>query len=244
MESTLFDMRDEFAFAYLDDTLVFSDTFDDHLNQLKIFQRLWEKGIKIKASKCKLFQHQVNYLGRVISSDGYQIDQANIKAVTDLLNQKPGTIGEVRQLLGLLAYYRRYIDSFAKIAQPFCDLLKKPVSASSQVPTSQPAAANKDPSQSKSSTPITWQNHHQRAVKKLIHTITSPPLLSYPDFHQPSILHVNASTKGPGCSLYQQTQGKLCILGFGSRALSKAEKRYHGSKLEFLALKWAVCNPF
>ena len=81
---------------------------------MKVFQRLGEKGIKRKASKCKLFQCQVSYLGKVISSDGYQIDQANTKAVTDLLNQKPHTVGEVRPPLGLLACYRRYIDSFAK----------------------------------------------------------------------------------------------------------------------------------
>ena len=155
------------------------------------------------------------------------------------------TVGEVRRLLGLLAYYGRYIDSFAKIAHPLYDLLKKPVSASSQVPiSSQTVAVNKDPSQLKSSTPITWQNHHQRALKKLIHTITSPPLLSYTDFHQPFVLHVDAFTTGLGCSLYQQTQGKLCVLGFCRRALSKAEKKYHSSKSEFLALKWTVCNHF
>ena len=213
-------------FPYLDDALVFSDTFDDHLNHLKkVFQRLRKKGIKIKARKCKLFQRQVNYLGRVISSDGYQIGQKNIKAVANLLNQKPRTVGEVRQLLGLFAYYRGYIDSFAKIAQPLCDLMKKPVSASSQVPKSlQTVAVNKDPSQLKLSTPVTWQNHHQRAFKKLIHTITSPPLLSYPDFHQPFILHLDASTNELGCSLYQQTQGKLCILGFGSKALLKVKR--------------------
>ena len=78
----------------------------------------------------------------------------------------------------------------------------------------------------------------------MIHTITSPPLLSYPDFHQPFIFHVDASTKGLGCFLYQRTQRKFCVLGFGSRVLLKAEKRYHSAKLEFLALKWAVCNQF
>ena len=103
-------------------------------------------------------------------------------------------------------------------------------------------AVNKYPSQLKSSTAIAWQNHHQRYLKKLIDAITSPPLLSYSDFHQPFILHFDASTKGLGCSLYQQTQGKLRVLGFGSRALFKAETRHHRSKLEFLALEWAVCN--
>ena len=123
------------------------------------------------------------------------------------------------------------------------NLLKTPVSESSQVPTlSNTVAVNKYPSELKSSTPIAWQHHHRRALKKLIHAITSPPLLSYPDFHQPFILHVDASTKGLGCSLYKQTQGKLRVLGFSSRALFKAETRYHRSKLEFLALKWAVCN--
>ena len=127
MKSTLFDMRDKFTFPYLNDNLVFSDTFDDHSNHLKkVFQRLREKGIKIKASKCKLFQRQVNYLWRVISSDGYQIDQANTEAVTDLMNQKPGTVGEVRRLLRLLAYHRSYTDAFAKISHPLYDLLKKP----------------------------------------------------------------------------------------------------------------------
>ena len=77
-----------------------------------------------------------------------------------------------------------------------------------------------------------------------MHAITSPPVLSYPDFHQPFILHVDASTKELGCSLYQQTHGKLCVLAFGSRALSKAEKRYQSSMLEFLALKLAACSQF
>ena len=192
-----------------------------------------------------MFQRQVNYLGSVISFKGYHIDQASINAATDLLNQKPYGVGEVRWLLGPLAYHRRYIDTFAKTTQPLYDLLRKPVTtSSSQVQLSKTVAANKDPSQLKSSTPFTWYNNHQRAIEKLMHTVTSPPLLSYPDFHQPFILYVNASTKGLGYSLYQQNRGKFYVLGFGRRALSKSEKRYHSSKLEFLALKRAVFSHF
>ena len=155
-----------------------------------------------------MFHYQFNNLGRYICSDGYQIDQANIKAVTDLVNQKPRTVGEVRQLLGLISYYRKYIDSFPKITQPLYDLLKKLVSTSSQVPTSSTTVvANKDPLQLKSPTPMTWQ-------KYLVIMIFI-------------FLHVNAFTKLFGCSLYQQTQGKLHILRFGSRTLSKVEKRCH-----------------
>ena len=95
----------EFVFPYVGDSLAFFHTFVDHLNHLKkLFQILREKGIKVTANKCKLFQRQVNYLGRVISSGGYYIDQANIKAVTILLNQKPRTTEEVGHQLGLIAY--------------------------------------------------------------------------------------------------------------------------------------------
>ena len=69
-------------------------------------------------------------------------------------------------------------------------------------------------------------------------------MLSYPDFDQPFILHVDASTKGLGAGLYQYKGKKVRILGYGSRALTKAEQKYHSSKLEFLSLKWPVCEQF
>ena len=69
-------------------------------------------------------------------------------------------------------------------------------------------------------------------------------MLSYPDFDQPFILHVDASTKGLGAGLYQYKDKKVRILGYGTRALAKAEQKYHSSKLEFLSLKWAVCEQF
>ena len=69
-------------------------------------------------------------------------------------------------------------------------------------------------------------------------------MLSYPDFDQPFILHVDASTKGLGAGLYQYKDKKVRILGYGSRALTKAEHKYYSSKMEFLSLKWAVCEQF
>ena len=69
-------------------------------------------------------------------------------------------------------------------------------------------------------------------------------MLSYPNFDQPFILHVDASTKCLGAGLYQYKDKKVRILGYGSRALAKAEQKYHSSKLEFLSLKWAVCEQF
>ena len=80
MGNCLTDVRDKFAFPYLDDVLVYSDDFDSHVDHLrKVFQILRENGIKVKAKKCKLFQKQINYLGRTITDKGYGIDTSNIK---------------------------------------------------------------------------------------------------------------------------------------------------------------------
>ena len=232
MEKCFFDIRDKFAFPYLDDVLVYSDDFTSHISHLrKVFSILREHGIKVKAKKCRLFQKQINYLGRTISDKGYGIDKNNIKAVTDLATKTPSNIGQLRQVLGLLGYYRRYIQGFAKIAQPLFDLLKK-----ENIKTNQKGI--------KSSTLITWNDQHQYALETLIAAITSPPLLSYPDFDLPFTLHADASKKGLGAGLYQFKDNKMRILGFGSRSLRKTEQGYHSSKLEFLSLKWAVCEQF
>ena len=221
-----------FAFPYLDDVIVYSDDFDSHVDPLrKLFQIVTENSIKVKAKKCKLFQKQINYLGRTITEKGYGIDTSNIKAVTDLVTNVPSNVGQLRRVLGLLGYYRRYVKGFQRIAQPLFDLLKEDnIKSSAKV--------------LKGSTSIHWRRQHQKALETLIIAIASPPLLSYPDFHQPFILHVDASIKGLGAGLYQYKDKKVRTLGYGSRVLAKAEQKYHSSKLEFLSLKWAVCEQF
>ena len=111
----------------MDDVIVFSKTFDEHVQNLRtVLRRLRLHGIKLKAKKCKLFQREVNYLGRVVSADGYRVDPSNTKAVLALKETRPKTVGDVRKLLGLLGYYRRYIQDFSRVVQPLFKLLKTP----------------------------------------------------------------------------------------------------------------------
>ncbi|KAK7904447.1 hypothetical protein WMY93_017054 [Mugilogobius chulae] len=80
----------------------------------------------------------------------------------------------------------------------------------------------------------------------LVNQLTNPPVMAYPDFQRPFILHVDASEDGLGAVLYQRQGGVLRVIGYGSRTLSPAEKNYklHSGKLEFLALKWAITERF
>ena len=85
---------------------------------------------------------------------------------------------------------------------------------------------------------------HQVALEKLIPAVTNSLVLTYPDFSKDFILHVDASKDGLGCALYQQQHDQLRVIGYGSRTLVDEGKSYHSSRLEYLALKWAVHDHF
>jgi hypothetical protein len=74
--------------------------------------------------------------------------------------------------------------------------------------------------------------------------LVSPPILAYPEYGQPFILHTDASGQGLGAILYQEIEGKKRVIAYASRGLSSSERNYPVHKLEFLALKWAVTKKF
>ena len=87
---------------------------------------------------------------------------------------------------------------------------------------------------------------HQKRLHMLIHRLTSPPVMAFPDFTKPFVLHTDASQEGLGAVLYQEQDGKLRVFGYASRTLTPSAKNYHmhAGKLEFLALRWAVTEKF
>ena len=87
MESCLEDFRDQFALPYLDDVLVYSKNFSDHLNHLRrVLRRLRLRGVKLKASKCNLFRKKVHFLGHIVTAEGYQLDPASTQPLQEVLN--------------------------------------------------------------------------------------------------------------------------------------------------------------
>ena len=244
MESCLGEFRDEFCAPYLDDVIVYSQSFDIHVEHVrKVLRRLKENGIKLKAEKCDMFKREVVYLGRIVSEEGYRVDLESTKALFKLRGYVPKTVGEVWHLTGLLGYYRRYIENFSRTAKPIYDLLK--IEQPSSLKGKKKDTRSKG-NQASSRTPITWQETHEKAIDYLVSCLSNPPVMAYPDFSIPFVLHTDASQEGVGAVLYQKQQGKMRVIGYDSRTLSPAEKKYHlhAGKLEFLALKWAVTQQF
>lgn len=241
MEEMLSSLRDDCCLPYLDDVLCYAKTFDEHVEGVcKVLQALQRHGVKLRPEKCELFRREVRYVGRLVSAQGVRIDPKDLDAVRSLASRTPQTVGDVRKLTGFLGYYRSYIQDFSRIAKPIYELL--------QVKPGQAAVArgkSKGP-QLPSRTPVEWATEHQKALDRLISLLVSPPVLAYPNFDSPFVLHTDASDQGLGAILYQYQNGKLRVIGYGSRTLTAAERNYHlhSGKLEFLALKWAVCEKF
>ena len=246
MENCLGDLRDTVCVPYLDDIIVFSATFEEHIEHIrKVLRRLREHGVKLKPQKCKLFKREVVFLGRVVSENGYKLDPSSVGPVLRLKESNPKTVNEVRKLMGFLNYYRRYIKDFSRIAKPIYDLLKSPDFPGADTRRK----SKKDGSgagQLSANHPVKWTTTHQSALQKLVASLTSLPVMAYPDFNSPFVLHTDASEEGLGAVLYQNQNDILRIIAYGSRSLTPAEKNYHlhSGKLEFLALKWAICDHF
>ena len=215
---------------------VYSGDFTAHIEHLRaVFHRLKKHKVKLRPEKCELFKKEVSYLGRIITPEGYKIDPDNVEAVQKLCGTRPSTLGELRKVLGFLGYFQRFIQDFARIAKPLYALLTETSMTGTK--------SNVKPRPS--SAAIAWNEQHDTALKRLVDSITSDQVLCYPDFNKPFVLHTDASKIGLGAILYQkQEDKKLKAVAFASRSLDGAEKNYHSSKLEFLALKWAVAEKF
>ena len=111
---------------FIDDILIYSKSQEEHEEHLRIvLQILRERKLYAKLKKCEFWLNQVVFLGHVISKDGITMDPNKIEAVVNW--DKPTNMSEVRSFLGLVGYYRRFVEGFSRIAAPLTQLTRKNV---------------------------------------------------------------------------------------------------------------------
>ena len=232
MERCMGELNLRDCLIYLDDIIIFSSTFEEHLERLQaVFERLQQHNLKLKPSKCVLFRRQVTYLGHVVSEEGIHTDPSKIEAVKSW--PIPKTTKDVRRFLGFTGYYRRFIQGFAAIVRPLNDLLIGHAT--------NPKARKKS---TQKGIPFKWGTEQQQSFDSIIDKLTNPPVLAYADYSLPFIVHTDASFDGLGAVLYQHQADKDRVIAYASRSLKPSERNYPAHKLEFLALKWAVSEKF
>jgi len=199
---------------FMDDVVVFSPSFEQHLEDLrKVFMRLRNVNLTLKVSKCSFFQAEVPMLGFIVGRRGIFPIPEKLRAVTDM--PSPKSVREVRQVLGFLEFYRRFIKDFSKIAAPMSNLLKDDFE-------------------------FDWSKECESAFIELKSKLLSAPILKtfFPD--KETIIQCDASGIGLGAVLLQRHDGNLHPIAFASRLLSKHEKNYSVTEVEALSVIFAL----
>ena len=201
--------------AYIDDLNVYSDNDQEHLQHLElVFQCVETANLKLNPEKCSFFKNHLKFLGYIVTKDGIHTDPEKIEKIVHY--PQPTTTTQVRSFLGIASYYRRFIKDFAAIARPLHD-------------------------QTKSKKKIPWTQQTTESFETLKKLLTTAPVLARPDFSKEFILVTDASKLGLGCVLTQlDNDGKEHPVVFASRGLKPNEMNYAPTKLECLAVIWAV----
>ena len=214
MEILLAGLNWESCLVYLDDIIIFSRTFEEHLGRLEsVLSRLRAGGLKLKVRKCTFCAPQVKYLGHVVSKDGLRPDESKVSAVQNF--PIPQDLTQLRSFLGLIGYYRRFIQDFSMHAEPLYRLSKKNV-------------------------PFVWGNEQEQAFSYMKKALTSSPVLQFPDFSLPFFIQSDASDKGFGAVLGQMRNGSEVVVAYASKAIGSSQVNWSTIEKEAFALVWSV----
>lgn len=214
MERVLSGLQWQTLLLYLDDVIVFSHDFDSHLNRLEtVLQRFRSANLKLKPSKCELFQKSVSFLGHIVSSEGVSTDPKKVEAIQQW--PTPRCVTSLRTFLGMVGYYRRFCPDMATIAKPLFRLTSKEVQ-------------------------FIWTAAEQKAFEDLQAKMTSAEILGYPDPQLQYILDTDASGDGAGAVLSQLQQGRERVIAYFSKTFSASERNYCVTRKELLAAILAV----
>ena len=154
MENVLKGLQFEICLIYLDDVVIFSSSFNEHLQRLRlVFDQFRESGLKLKLTKCHFAGRSVKCLGHIVSDKGIMIDPDKIEVI--ITWPQPTNARDVKSFLGLASYYRRFIKGFSTICSPLSKLLQKEESFS-------------------------WSSKCDEAFQMLKSKLATAPILSYP----------------------------------------------------------------
>ncbi|KAL8425993.1 hypothetical protein ACSSS7_008265 [Eimeria intestinalis] len=202
------------AVGYIDDIIVYSDTWPDHQRHLRtLFLALRAANLQLHPAKCTFGAAQVKYLGHIISREGIQACASKIQAIVDM--PPPNNVKAVQRFLGKCQYYRRYIQNFSALAAPL----------------HRATAKTRD---------FQWTPECQQAWDKLRQALSSAPLLAHPDYTRKFYVDCDGSVDGLGAVLLQPYEDGERVIAYASRSLVDHEKKWTATELEAAALVWAL----
>lgn len=161
---------------FFDDILIYSPTLSDHIAHLQlVFQIVRDNQLFLRKEKCSFATTKVEYLGHLITKEGFSTDQAKVQVVANWT--QTSNLKQLRGFLGLAGYYRRFVQGFRKIARPLTDMLKMDN--------------------------FTWTDKLVSAFETFKQSLISAPVLVLLDFSKTFVVETDTSGKGIGAVLMQ-----------------------------------------
>ena len=172
--------------CYIDDIVIFSSTFEEHLSHISlVLDRLIKANLKAKPQKCMFAKREVRFLGNIVSKNGIKPDPGKTSIIKDM--KPPTNVKGLRRALGLMGFYRRFVPHFQIHASPLYHLLKNDVKWN-------------------------WSKKCESGFNHLKQALVESPILGYPDFTKPFIVYTDASFDGLGAMLVQEQEFESQII--------------------------------
>lgn len=206
-----------YAQAYIDDIVVFSKTWEEHLSHLhEVLVDLEKLGFSVRLKKCTFAAKEITFLGHKLGNGKHAPDDEKILAIKQL--KRPTTKKEVRSVLGLMGFYRSYIPNYAELAHPLTELTK-----------------------GKKSGNVCWGKLEEEAFQRLKNALCKVTALSTPDCNQPFQIHVDASAIAVGGCLTQlDEKGNYKPIAFVSRKLNNTQRNWATIEREAYAVLFGL----
>ncbi|KAM7308007.1 uncharacterized protein ISCGN_011642 [Ixodes scapularis] len=214
MDIVLGDAKFNFAMAYMDDVVVFSNSFEEHLTHLEIvLRRMREAGLTINPDKVQLAASRVNLLGFIVDNGTLKPNDDKLGAILNY--PAPRDVKCLQRFLGMVGFYRQFIPGCAELAQPLNQLLRK-------------------------NSRWIWGREHDAAFASLAKAIADTASLHLPDLNRHFVVQTDASDYGVGAVFLQEHDGQLRPVAFASRTLTPSERNYSVTEKEGLAVMFAL----
>ncbi|GFY29874.1 retrovirus-related Pol polyprotein from transposon 297 [Trichonephila clavipes] len=200
----------KFVSVYMDDVIISSPSFTQHVKHLKeVFRLLREAGLTFNKDKCKFGCEELKYFGSIINKEGIKTDETKVQAMVEM--KPPHNSKEVSKFLGMYQWYAKFIKNYADLCKLLYNLKRKLKK-------------------------FFWLIEAQKAFDVVKAAITKAPVLKFPDFKKPFELFTDASSIGVGAVLNQEQRPVV----FASRTLSAAERNYTVTERECLTVVWTL----
>ena len=208
------DLQWKCALSYIDDIIIFSKSMSQHLHHLKqVLSILSNANFRLNSNKCEFIRTKIHFLGHVISNEGIEPSPEKTSAITQI--QVPTSIKSTVSFVKMADYYRNFISNFSEIAEPLFRLTKKDAR-------------------------FIWGQEQQNSFNIIKNSLTSAPVLKFPDLQLQFIVQVDASNIGIGGVLMQNHGVGEQPVAYMSQKLNKQQQNWNATEKECFAVVSAI----